>query len=117
MSGYEKKSLILMIPIVTMHIANMLTIIKNHHLHNISYYILVNLSISDVLMLVRFLRSKKYRRIDTSKILSSRTSVCVACTVSTEDSLLFVKKKYCPSYRATRFLPKKRRESTRFNPR
>ena len=67
--------------------------------------------------IIRFLRSKKYLRIDTSKILSSRTSVCVACTVSTEDSLLFVKKNYCLSYRATRFLPKKRRESTRFNPR
>ena len=35
-----------------MHIANIFTILKNRHLHNISYYILVNLSISDVLTLV-----------------------------------------------------------------
>ena len=35
-----------------MHIANIFAIIKNHHLHNIRYYILINLSISDFLMLV-----------------------------------------------------------------
>ena len=64
MSGYENLRYIVLVPVVIMHISNIFATIKNHHLHNIRYYILINLSISDLLMLgtlpLNFILSQDY---------------------------------------------------------
>ena len=44
--------MILTIPITIMHISNILIIIKKRHLHKPGYYLLINLSTADLLMVI-----------------------------------------------------------------